>query len=206
MSRIPALAVLTAAAVLSLAPTSLLAQDASQFSSGTTSLTLDTTLTAGLATDGVTVTAASPATLAGSTATFPVATGGLDLDTLIGVLYHSGGLTFTSTSTVVTVSQFAILDEGGNSQPLVYALVATNGKTNGLFPVFDITGKVALPLTAPTVNITGLSLTLSAEGASLLNSAFATTTFTAGEAVGTASITGTVSGYTSATVKKQPIE
>jgi hypothetical protein len=205
MSRFKALAILAVAATLPVASSSLFAQNANEFSTGTTSLTLDSNLVTALTADNVTVTATFPATLSGSTAAFPIATGAVDLDTLVGVVYHSGGLTFTGGNTVVTVSQLAISDQGAGTQPLVYGLVTVNGTVAGLFPLFDVSGPVTLPITGNTVNIPNLTLTLSGQAATLLNDAFDFNGFTNGQTIGVADVSGTVAPFTSSNPSKKPL-
>jgi hypothetical protein len=200
MSRIRILAILAVAAILPLASSSLYAQEASYFSTGSTSLALDPTLVAGLTDYNVTVTGQFPATLSNNTASFPIAAGGLDLDTLVGVVYHSGGLTFTAGSTVVSVSELGIVSEGGGTPVLVYGLVTVNGTVAGLYPLFNLNGSVKTPLTGSTLDISNLELTLSSQAAALLNNSFGFDGFSAGEKIGVATVTGTVASATSSAV------
>jgi hypothetical protein len=181
--------------MLPLASSSLLAQNSQQVTSGTTVLTLDSTLVTALATNGITVTADAPATLSGSTATFPITTGSVDLDTLVAVVSNSGALTFTDQDVTVIVGQFSIVAQQ-DTEPVALAEVIVNGTATGLYPAFDITGNVTRPATGTAVALTNLNVTLTAEGASLLNNAFGISSFAAGQVFGSASITGSVSPYT----------
>jgi hypothetical protein len=200
------LALLAAAALLPLAATSSNAQSAKQLLSGSTTLALDSGLVSGLTNAGVVVTANAPGTLAGTTAIFPVVSGGVDQDTLTGVVYHSGGITFTAAqeSIAVTVSQFALVNAISGQHAQLYGLVTVNGKISGLYPLFDVSAGVKLPLTGSTVTLNNLKITLSAAGASLLNQAFGFNGFSTGQVIGVASLQATATAYVAP--KTQPIE
>ncbi len=196
MSRIKLIALLAAAAMLPLSSPVLHAQAADQFVSGTTTLTLNTEFVDAIVADGVTPTAAYPGTLSGTTATFPIVTGAIDLDTADAAIYHSGGLTFTSTSAgkTVTISQFGLATEGSAGTFLI-GVVSINNAVHGLYPLFNITGGVKLPISGPNVNVPNLKLVVSGQLATLLNEAFGTTGFSQGDIVGTIDVSGTVSSF-----------
>ena len=202
MSRSRFLAPLVIAALLPLGSMALHAQNAKQLTSGTTTLTLDSNLLLGLQAASITVTPAAPATGTSNSATFPVATGAVDMDTLVGVVYTSGGLTFSSSNTSVTVSQFAILAQP-NHEPVMYALVTLNGKVEGLVGAFNIGGDLANSSSGTSLTLNNLSITLSQLGANLLNTSFGISDFAGGQAVGTANLSGTVGPLgTGATAKR----
>jgi len=201
MSRSRFLAPLVIAALLPLGSMALHAQNAKQLTSGTTTLTLDSNLLLGLQAASITVTPAAPATGTSNSATFPVATGGVDMDTLIGVVYTSGGLTFSSSSTTVTLSQFAILSQP-DQKPVMYALVTLNGKVEGLVGAFNIDGNFTNTSSGATLTLNNLTIALSQLGANLLNTSFGGTIFSGGQTVGTANLSGAVSSYTGATAKR----
>jgi hypothetical protein len=206
MFRMKFLALLAAAALLPLAATPSNAQAAKQLLTGTTSLTLDNGLVTSLTDAGVALSINSPATLASTTATFPVVSGGVDQDTLTGVVYHSGGLTFTAAadSIAVTVSQFAIVNALPGQPAQLYGLVTVNGKIAGLFPLFNLGASATLPLTGSTVTLSNIKVTLSSQGASLLNTAFGFNGFSTGQVIGIASLQATATSY--AVPKTHPVE
>lgn len=194
MSRNRFLAPLVIAALLPLGSMTLHAQNAKQLTSGSTTLGLDSNLLLGLQASNITVTPAAPATGNSNTVTFPVATGGVDLDTLVGVVYTSGGLTFSSSNTSVTLSQFAILSEP-NQKPVMYALVTLNGTVEGLVGAFNIGGDFTNSSSGTSLTLNNLSITLSQTAANQLNSAFGSSDFAEGQTVGTANLSGMVSSF-----------
>lgn len=204
--RTKLLALLAAAALLPLAATSSNAQTAKQLLSGSTTLTLDSGLVTGLTDSGVVISANAPGTLASGSAVFPVVSGGIDQTTLTGVVYHSGGITFTASaeSIVVTVSQFALVNALHDQPAQLYGLVTVNGKIAGLYPLFNLGAHVTLPLTGSTVTLPNIKVTLSSQGASLLNTAFGFNGFSTGQVIGVASLQTTATAY--AVPKTEPIQ
>jgi hypothetical protein len=209
-SRHNLLAVLALAAFAPLAATPSHAQNAKQLLSGSTAVTLNDTLVAGLTEQGVTITGNAPAALVTSdgttVATFPVVSGGVDLDTLTGVVYHSGGLTFTSTvgsSVVVTVSQLALVNSIPGQPAQMYGLVVVGGKVYGLYPLFNLTTPLNLPLTGNSVSLPNINLTLSPQAATLLNDAFGFNGFSSGQEIGSAALNAPATSYI---VQKKPVQ
>jgi hypothetical protein len=196
MSRLKVLALLAAASIVPLSSPSLHAQAARQFTSGTTTLVLNGEFVSAITADGVTPTPAYPGTLSGTTATFPIVTGGIDLDTAAAAIYHSGGLTFTSTSAgkTVTISQFGLTTEG-SAGTFLLGLVTVNNSITGLYPLFSITGRVTPPLSGPAVNVPNLTVSVTGQLASLLNQAFGVTGFSEGDIVGVIDVQGTVADF-----------
>jgi hypothetical protein len=188
---------LAAIAVAALATLPSQAQEARQLLSGSTSLAVDSGLVTALTGFGVTLSANAPATLTDTTAVFPVVSGGVDQDTLVGVVYHSGGLTFTSTADkiAVTVSQLALVNGIAGQPAQLYGLVIVNGKTFGLYPLFNLGASISLPLSGSVVNLPNIKLTLSSQGAALLNQAFGFNGFSTGETIGVATLQASATSY-----------
>jgi hypothetical protein len=199
-------ALLAAAALLPLAAIPSNAQSARQLLSGSTTLALDSGLVTGLTDSGVVVSSNAPATLNGTTAVFPVVSGGVDQDTLTGVVYHSGGITFTASAEniVVTVSQLALVNALSGQPAQLYGLVTVNGKVAGLYPLFNITTRASLPLSGSTVTLPAIHVTLSSQGASLLNNAFGFNGFSSGQVIGVASLQAAATTYI--VPKTQPVQ
>lgn len=195
--RTKLLALLAAAALLPFTATSSNAQAAKQLLSGSTTLALNSGLVTGLTDSGVVLSANAPGTLTGTSAVFPVVSGGMDQDTLTGVVYHSGGITFTAAeeSIAVTVSQFAIVNALPGQPAQLYGLVSVNGKVAGLYPLFNLGAHATLPLSGSTITLSNINVTLSAQGASLLNTAFGFNGFSTGQVIGVASLQATATAY-----------
>jgi len=177
-------------AATALASTASLAQATVYVAGGVTSVTLSSTLLGALSSLNVTPSILSPATLNGAVANFPVTGGAVDADTAKGEIDHSGGLTFTAGSTVVTISNFDITYLGG--APVLTGIVTANGTLLGRYGLFNVAAKASLPLKPQNgfyVYLPNVELTLTAGGASLLNGAFGVTAFTAGLPIGTANST-----------------
>jgi hypothetical protein len=202
-SRAKFLAVL---AVATLAAVSSQAQQAKQLLSGSTSLAVDSGLVTDLGAFGVTLSGNAPATLTNTTAVFPIVSGGVDQDTLTGVVYHSGGLTFTSTAQniAVTVSQLALVNGVPGQPAQLYGLVIVNGKIDGLYPLFNLGASVSLPLSGSVVSLPSIKLTLSSQGAALLNQAFGFNGFSTGQTIGVASLQASATTYI--VPKSEPIQ
>jgi Htaa len=153
------------------------------FAGGATSLTLDPGAVAALTSLGVTPGLAAPATANpdGSFA-FPITGGKVDGSSLAGAISHSGGITLTKGTTVVTLKDFVI-----DSKRSV--LTADVGGARADILALDLS-KAAVAIDGRAVNVTGVPATLTQAAADALNGAFATTAFTAGLAIGTANVAG----------------
>jgi hypothetical protein len=174
-------------AATALASTSSLAQSTVYVAGGVTSVTLSSTLLNALTSLSVTPSILSPATLNGAVANFPVTGGAVDADTAKGEIDHSGGLTFTAGSTVVTISNFDITYLGG--APVLTGIVTADGALLGRYGLFNLAVDASLPLKPKNgfyVYLPNVQLTLTAGAASLLNGAFGVTAFTPGLPIGTA--------------------
>lgn len=162
------------------------------FDDGTTSVTLDEGLTAGLETLGVTVGASVPGTIDdANVAVFPIVAGAIDLATSVGDISHSGGLSFTSAdgATVVDLLNFVIDNSSGNSTIALTGLVGVNDSLAGRAPLFNMDFSNVIAVSSDTeLTVNGVALTLTAEAAAALNAAFAVESFTEGFVVGTADV------------------
>lgn len=162
------------------------------FDDGTTSVTLDEGLTAGLETLGVTVGVSAPGTIDDAgVAIFPIDAGAIDLATSVGDISHSGGLSFTSAdgATVVNLLNFVIDNSSGNSTIALTGLVGVNDSLAGRAPLFNMDFSNVIAVSSDTeLTVNGVALTLTAEAAAALNAAFAVESFTEGFVVGTADV------------------
>ncbi len=178
--------------VLSLAFVSPVRADPTvRLSDGVTTVQLSADLVGALAGLGVAPSATGPGTLGDDgVATFPIEAGGLDLETFNGDIFHSGGLSLTaSDGTVVELFNF-IIDNSGD-QLAITALGTLNDDLAGRFPLFNLDFANAQIQSSDTdVTITGVVLSLTADGAAALNTAFAVDAFTENLNVGTANVEG----------------
>lgn len=162
------------------------------FVDGTTSVTLDEGLTAGLEALGVTVGTTDPGTIDdANVAVFPIVAGAIDLATSVGDISHSGGLSLTSSdgATVVDLLNFVIDNSSGNSAIAMTGLAGVNGSLAGRAPLFNMDFTNVIAVSSDTeLTVNSVALTLTAEAAAALNAAFAVESFTEGSVVGTADI------------------
>lgn len=137
---------------------------------------------------GVTPGAIEPGTLSDGVAIFPIVAGGLDLQTSAGDIFHSGGLSLSAADgTIVELFNF-IIDNSGDQSALT-ALGTLNGDLAGRFPLFNLDFTNALVETSDTdIIITGVVLSLTADGAAALNTAFGVDMFTESSNIGTANV------------------
>jgi hypothetical protein len=123
---------------------------------------------------------------------FPITSGRLDAANAKGEVGHAGGLALTRGSTTVNLTDF-VIDTMGTA-PRLTGLVTANGSVVGRIPLFNITLPAGLrtPITVPpapnTLLIEGSQLALTGDAATALNGAFGVSAFSAGIAVGVASI------------------
>jgi hypothetical protein len=155
------------------------------FTGGATSLALDPATAQALTSLGIAAGPAAPATANpdGSLA-FPITDGKVDVKTLAGSVTHSGGLTLTKGSTSVTVSDFTI-----ETAPAP-KLTALLGATRFDLVTLDLSA-VKTTVSARTVTVGPVTARLTKAAADGLNQAFATTAFTEGLTIGTATVAGT---------------
>ena len=159
-----------------------------RLSDGVTTVQLGADFVGGLEGLSVTPSAIEPGTVNDGVAIFPVVAGGLDLETSNGDIFHSGGLSLSAADgTVVELFNF-IIDNSGD-QPVLTALGTLNGDLVERFPLFNLDFTNALVETSETdVLITGIVLSLTANGAAGLNAAFNVDAFSENSNIGTANI------------------
>jgi hypothetical protein len=183
---------------LALATTAAFAQKTVTLQSGTTNVALSSAFLDALQSLNIAPGVVYPTILSGTktvTANFPIGSGGIDLVTALGNIDHQGGLTLSSSTTVVALQDF-IIDTTGKS-PVITGLAVVNSGLVGRITLFDLVLNAKPPLTLQA----GLALylpdvvaTLDAQAASTLNSVFGTTGFKAGLSIGTAKVIGLTGG------------
>jgi hypothetical protein len=149
------------------------------FAGGETSLALDAGAGAALQSLGITASPLAPSTgLA-----FAITGGKVNAETLAGTIQHSGGIALTRGATSVELRDFEIaIDE----TPSLSAAVGSGRVEILSLDVANITRSVE----DRTVTVGNVGLKLTAAAAGALNSAFATTAFTEGLVLGTATVRG----------------
>jgi hypothetical protein len=147
---------------------------------GTTTLALDPGATSALQSLGVTPGVIAPATAGAAGLAFPITRGTVNAKTLAGFVSHSGGITLTKGATVVRLERFRI---NVDSKP---DLTAVLGGHRVSILDLDLSGSKT-GVKGRRVTVTGVVARLTAGAAGALNQAFATTAFTAGLKLGTAS-------------------
>jgi hypothetical protein len=157
---------------------------------GDTRVTLSSTFLGALDSLGVAASPSFPATIRNGNARFPIPTGEIDAETFKGEIVHNGGLNLRAGALTVNISSFVIDTTG--SAPVLTGLVKANDSLVGRIPLFDLALGSA-PQTQSygrygNLRINDVAVTLNAEAASALNSAFGVTAFTAGIPIGTARV------------------
>jgi hypothetical protein len=185
---------------------------------GATSVVLDASFEAALSDLGTEKKKISPGQFVKGRQThrFPVRGGAFDLTTLQAEIIHSGGIKLTTETATVSLSDFIITLPAPAEEPTeptldpvtgepvpveppavatLSALVTVDGALLGRIALFELeVGDLAKPHALPSnkkLSLANVGLALTAEGAEALNTAFGVTTFTAGHAVGTASVQAT---------------
>lgn len=152
--------------------------------SGATTLVLDPGTASALTSLGITPSPVAPATAATGGLAFPITGGIVDTKTLAGQITHSGGLRLTKGSTVVDLTDFNI--EIDSAPDLTALLGATRTS------ILNLDLSQAQPsVSGVSINVGNVKATLTAGAAQALNTAFSTTAFTPGLAIGTASVAAT---------------
>ncbi len=183
---------------LALATTAAFAQKTVTLQSGTTDVALSTAFLDALQSLNIAPGVVYPTILAGpsgTTANFPIGSGAIDLDTALGNIDHQGGLTLSSSSTVVALQDY-IIDTTGTT-PVITGLAIVNGGLVGRITLFDLVlnAKPPIKLEAGLVlYLPNVTATLDAQAASTLNSVFNTKGFKAGLSIGTAKVIGLTGG------------
>ena len=160
---------------------------------GTVALTVDPAVAAGAAALGITLAPTSPATASGDVWSFPITAGRIAWLTrtpavgtpitrvLGGGITLGGGFTATKGTSTVTVSDIAVhLDPGNYGK----AFARVNGSIRRI-PALQVNG-LSLNVSSRSATAT---LAITRATASLLNKALTTTSFKAGQKVGTVAVT-----------------
>jgi len=170
-----------------------------QFVAGDTYVKLSDDLLGALTTLNVTPAPVSPGILevasGGARLVFPIPTGELDGAGPKLEILHSGGFTLSAGETTVALTSFIIENLGDSLQ--ITGIVKVNDTIVARAPLFDLelTQSPVLTATAGAVTlvaINGVQVTLSAEAADALNTAFGVSAFTEGFPIGKARVRGRV--------------
>jgi hypothetical protein len=159
--------------------------------SGTTRVELSSEFTGALTSLGVSATREFPAYLRGGVAAFPIPTGEIDLSNAKGEIVHSGGLNLTAGNLTVTLSSFVIDTTG--AAPKLTGIVKANDSVVGRITLFDLKLNAAPEAKEyyggiTNIKISNVDVTLAAEAAAALNSAFKVSAFKAGIPIGKARV------------------
>jgi hypothetical protein len=136
----------------------------------------------------------------GARVVFPIPTGELDAEGPKVEILHSGGLTLSAGDVRVALSSFIIENLGGSLQ--LTGILKVNDTIVARAPLFNLELTQA-PVLTPTsgglvtlVSIRSVQVTLTAEAADALNTAFGLSgVFTEGFPIGTARVAGRVRDY-----------
>lgn len=157
---------------------------------GDTRVTLSSTFLGALQSLGVSASPSFPASIRNGNARFPIPTGEIDAQSFKGEIVHDGGLNLRAGDLTVTISSFVIDTTG--SAPVLTGLVKANDSVIGRIPLFDLALGSAPQVQSRgrygSLRINDVAVTLNAEAAAALNSAFGVTAFTAGIPIGTARV------------------
>ena len=149
---------------------------------GATALALNPDALAALGSLGIAPGLIEPATLTGTTASFPITGGRVDLDLGGGTIRHSGGISLTRGSTVVRLEGF---DVRLGDAPQLFASVNGGSKV----AILDLDLSAATPeVSGRRITVGGVGAALTQGAADALNAAFATSAFSAGLVLGTATV------------------
>ena len=149
---------------------------------GETALAIDAGALAALTSLGIAPGVIAPAALSGTTATFPISGGRVALDLAGGVIRHTGGISLTKGATVVRLERF---DIRLGATPQLFASVNGSSKV----AILDLDLSSATPtVTGRRITVAGVGTALTQGAADALNAAFATTAFSAGLALGVATV------------------
>ena len=157
---------------------------------GDTRVTLSSTFLGALDSLGVSASPSFPASIRNGNARFPIPTGEIDATSFKGEIVHDGGLNLRAGDLTVNISSFVIDTTG--SAPVLTGLVKANDSLVGRIPLFDLALGAAPQVQSygryGNLRINNVAVTLNAEAAAALNSAFGVTAFTAGIPIGTARV------------------
>lgn len=165
------------------------AQPTHSIGSGATTLRPDSTFTSLLQNQGIKSRALEESTTVRGTVFFPIHEGVMDFATARGEIQHSGGQRLVNLSTAVRLMNYSI--DTTQTKSVLTADVVVDNQLIGRIPLLNVQfSNLTTPLQARrgTLRFTKVKLTLTAEGATALNTAFDTTVFSDGQSYGTATV------------------
>ncbi len=155
---------------------------------GRTTVNISQTFLDSLVRSGATLTDLSGNTVTSAGTTFTEVGGALNTSTKAGEIFHSGGYVITGAGQTVRVQDF-IIDTTNTSHPMISALFVVNDTVYGRVVLFDLQATSSFMFTAMpgsgVANLSGISVSIDAAGASALNSIFGGQVTSAGTLVGT---------------------
>ena len=152
-----------------------------ELAGGATRLALDPGAAAALASLGVQAAPVAPASAADGGLSFPITRGKLDAKSFAGSFRHSGGIRLSKGSTAVELTSFTV---NVDSDPDLTALVG-----GGRVSILNLDlAQLDAQLRGRRIALGGVRATLTAAAAQALNAAFATSAFSEGLPIGTASV------------------
>jgi hypothetical protein len=179
------------------------AEPTASIGGGATTIRLSRAFLTTLATSGFQISKVEESTTNRNSIICPVIEGILDQADARGEIQHSGGIRFSKNRTIVRLANFTIdtgatsqVDDGANppengvSAPVVTADVVVNNSYVSRQPIFNaVLPDLTLPLPngLRSLSIRPIALTLTSEGANVLNEAFKSSVFVADSSVGRAS-------------------
>ncbi len=156
---------------------------------GHTTVTMSQTFLDSLTRSGATLTDLNNGNMVTSSGnTFKAVGGALNTSSKAGEIMHSGGYLLSGAGQAVRVQDF-VIDTTNTSHPVISALFVVNDRVYGRVVLFDLQATSSFVFTAMpgsgVANLSGISVTIDAAGASALNSIFGGPVTSAGTAVGT---------------------
>lgn len=142
-----------------------------------------------------TITPIAPARIEEGTLVVPIVGGTIQKPSGTGEISLAGGMRIQTAESVVEITSLAIVNTG-DRRPTLTALVTMNGRFYGRVALFNMQFPERPFGERPNINreivVSDVNLTLTAQAANALNTAFGTTTFTESTSFGTATIAVTV--------------
>ena len=121
-------------------------------------------------------------------ASFPIAGGIFDPVATTAEILHRGGLILSTDDVTVVLSSF-IIEVPTSGDPVLTALLTVDGTLEGRISLFDVDlANADIDLKRNVLCVSDVALTLSADAATALNTAFGVTDFVSGDAVGEARV------------------
>ncbi|GAB1539507.1 hypothetical protein NUACC21_21740 [Scytonema sp. NUACC21] len=158
-------------------------------SAGETSVQLSTDLVTALNALQVQATVYGNTNVFGDVIAFPITGGAADVDSAKIDIIHDGGLTLSTSTTTVDLTDFIITNL--DNRAVLNGLVSVNGDLVTRAPLFEVevgSFNTSLGEGHSPLNIHDVNLTLTPEAASTLNQVFGIAAFTSGFNIGTAQV------------------